>query len=191
MRSIIIKRRTLTLVILSILVIALLLYGWRGDILKKKNEVPGVEVNSRISDGSGFVDTVQPGQADNKINETISSEENFDFFVEYRLERERRRGQRVEYLREVINNEYSASEIRQKAQEHLLTASRNMEKEAELENLVRAKGFKDAAALVDEQMVTVIVAAASLSGSEALDIKELATRGTGVDVQNVLVIQRP
>ena len=87
-------------------------------------------------------------------------------------------------------NAHSAGETRQKAQEHLMAISRNMEKEFELENLIKAKGFKDAAVLVDDRAVTVIVAAASLPAEESQRIKELVSKGTGVELQNIVVIHK-
>lgn len=194
MLSIFIKKRVMTLIVFSIIGMALLFLGWRADVLKKKNTVPEVKVSRPVSGAVSFGGAGRPAQEDSIMSGTgvkSASRDASDFFIEYRLERERTRGQRVEYLREVINNGNSANEIRQKAQEHLLAISRNMEKEVELESLVRAKGFKDAAALVDERSVTIIVAAASLSGDETVRIKELASRGTGVEAQNIVVIPRP
>jgi stage III sporulation protein AH len=110
--------------------------------------------------------------------------------VEYKLERERTRGQSVEWLREVINNNNSTSETRQKAQEHLMAISRNMEKEIELESLLKAKGFKDAAVLVDDRAVTVVVGAAHLSAGESSQITDLIARGTGVDSKSIVIVTK-
>lgn len=194
MLSIIIKRRTLTLLALSVAGLTLLFLGWRGDLLEKKATIPGMQVNRSATGGVSFESNGQTMFGENKAGEIkakTAAREGSDFFVEYRLERERTRGQRVEWLREVINNANSAVETRQKAQEHLMTISRSMEKEVELENLIRAKGFKDAAVLVDERAVTVIVAATNLSNEEAVRITDLVSRGTGVEAQNVVIIPKP
>lgn len=191
MLSIIIKRRTLTLIALSVAGLILLFLGWRGNLPEKKTTTPGLQVSQPATGGGS---NGQSMFGENKAGENrakTSAREGSDFFVEYRLERERTRGQRVEWLREVINNANSTVETRQKAQEHLMTISRSMEKEVELENLIRAKGFKDAAILVDDRSVTVIVAATNLSNEEAIRMTDLVSRGTGVEAQNVVIIPKP
>lgn len=193
MLSIFIKKRTLTLVALSGIGLALLCLGWRGDLLEKKATVPGIQVSQPTTGGVGFESAGQSLFGENKAGEIkakTADREGSDFFVEYRLERERTRGQRVEWLREVINNANSSGETRQKAQEHLMAISRSMEKEVELESLIRAKGFKDAAVLVDDRAVTVIVAATNLSTEEAARIIDLVSRGTGVETQNIVIIPK-
>lgn len=193
MTSIIIKKRTLTLVVLGLAGLVLLLLSWRGDLLKKDAPVPGAPVSAPVTGAVNFENGGRPVFEDNKTDvagEGKAAGGESDFFVEYRLERERTRGQRVEWLREVINNDNSAAETRQKAQEHLMVISRNMAKEIELENLIRAKGYKDAAVLVDDRAATVIVAVKSLSAEEAARITGLVSRGTGVDSKNIVIITK-
>lgn len=193
MIPIIIRKRTLTLVAVGLIGITLLFLGWRGNLLEKKMVVPGTPVISPVAEEAGSGGTGQPGSGMEQFGKTVTNPtvaEEHDFFVDYRLERERTRGQRVEWLREVINNANSAGETRQKAQEHLLAISRSMEKEVELENMIKAKGFKDAAVLVDERSVTVIVESERLAAGDSASIKELVSRGTGVDPQNVVIITR-
>lgn len=186
MLSIIIKRRTIILTALSLAGLTILFLGWRGDLLEKRNTVSEVQ-DTRSATGMVNIESVGWSVAEEK---SATGETGEDFFVEYRLERERTRGQQVEWLREVINNADLPTETRQKAQEHLMAISRFMAKEVELENLIRAKGYKDAVVLVDERAVTVIVAADGMSSAETTGIADLVSRGTGVEVQNIVIITR-
>jgi stage III sporulation protein AH len=192
MVAVIVKKRLFFLTILGLAGLTLLFLGlWGGVSIKAP--VPGVEVNSTNTgevsiEGSGKTTSLE-GQLNNPVSQ-IEANKNQDFFIDYRLERDRTRGQQVEWLREVINNPGTAGETRQKAQEHLMAISRSMEKESELENLIRAKGFTDAAVMVDEGTATAIVAADSLSSVEAAAISELVSRGTGMDLQKITVINK-
>lgn len=112
------------------------------------------------------------------------------FFVEYRLERERARGRTVEWIREIIDNPNSSEEVLKKAQERLLLLDYNLNKEIELENLIRASGYDDAAVLVEENSVTVVVRAESLTPEEMTRISEMVSRGTGVAAQNIVVVAK-
>lgn len=193
MRSVLIRKRTLSLIILSLAGLFLLFLGWRGDLLDKKAAQPGLQVSGPSGQGHGYENSepgTLAGQAGNEQVRAAAPDDGSDFFVEYRLERERTRGQRVEWLREVINNSSSSAETRDKAQDHLLSISRNMEKEVELENLLRAEGFRDAAVFVDERAVNVVVAAEKISAEEKARAADLAARRTGVDRANISVIAR-
>ncbi|MFX4260974.1 SpoIIIAH-like family protein [Pelotomaculum propionicicum] len=191
MFSIIIKRRTLTLIIMSICGILLLVAGLRGGLFEKKSP-EGMPVSQPAVGGVSIEEAAPQPIFESKAEEGGAGEatESYDFFVEYRLERDRTRGQRIEWLREVINNGNSAGETRQKAQEHLLDISSKMEKEIELENLLRAKGYKDAAVMADDRAVTVIVTSDKLSAGESAEINSLVSRRTGVDAQNIVIIPK-
>lgn len=195
MIPIIIRKRTLILIALALLGITLLFFSWQGCFSKKELAVSGTPATSPAGQegvpGPGAPTVGGAGQSSKIITSAAApAVEEQDFFVDYRLERGRMRGQRVEWLREVINNINSTDDTRQKAQEHLMAISRSMEKEVELENLIRAKGFKDAAVLVDERSVTVIIESDRLANEELSSITGLVSRGTGVDPQNVVVIPR-
>lgn len=192
MFSVIIKRRTLTLVFMGLLGLLLLFAGLRGGLFEKKSPDQGIPVSQPTAGDVSIEDATPQTFFENKAKEAAAGEpdESTDFFVEYRLERDRTRGQRIEWLREVINNADSAAETRQKAQEHLLAISSKIEKELELENLLRAKGFKDAAVIADERAVTVIVTSDKLSAGESAEINSLVSRRTGVDAQNIVIIPK-
>lgn len=192
MRSIIVKKRTLALLAFGLAGLTLLFLGWRGDLVEKKEALPGLKVSGPVSREATFESSSSGplGRADQENTKTAGVKDVSDFFVEYRLERERTRGQRVEWLREVINNTGSSAESRQKAQDHLMSISRNMEKEVELENLIRASGYRDAAVFVDERAVSVVVAAEKLSAEESGRISELVSKRTGMEPKNISVIAK-
>ncbi|OPY57532.1 MAG: Stage III sporulation protein AH [Pelotomaculum sp. PtaU1.Bin035] len=193
MKAVIINKKMLSLISLSVIAIAVLFLCWSGN-LGEKTTVPGLQV-SRPAAGEVRIngsDAVLPEWGGvSGITGKLNAKESPDFFVEYRLEKERTRGQRVEWLREVINNANSAGETRQKAQENLMSISSSMEKEVEMENLIKAKGFSDAAVLVGDRIVTVIVEAASLATDEAVRLADMVSKGTGVEDNNIVIINKP
>ena len=112
------------------------------------------------------------------------------FFVDLKIERDRARGWCAASLKEVIRDESSSNEMKQKAQQELISLARNMSKELELEGLIKAKGYQDAAVMLENQVVTVIVAAPRLSGEEAGSLVELISKAAGVDAKNVMLVQK-
>ncbi len=192
MFSVIIKRRTLTLILAGTCGVLLLLAGLKWGLFEQKNPGRDMPVElPAVSDVNIEDVTPQPFlAAETEGPDSNGPDKSSDFFVEYRLERERTRGQGIEWLREVINNDKSALEIRQKAQERLLAISSKMEIETELESMLKAKGFRDAAVITDERVVTVIVTADRLTASESGEINSLVSLKTGVDAQNIVIISK-
>jgi stage III sporulation protein AH len=112
------------------------------------------------------------------------------FFVEYRLQRERARGQQVEILREIINSPSSAGDTRQVAQDQLLGISRSVAKEARVENLLKARGYRDAVVCVDQKGVTVVVESPGLNSPEEARLIELVSRETGFGEQGIIIVPK-
>jgi stage III sporulation protein AH len=123
--------------------------------------------------------------------DVLSTGGNSDFFVDYRLERERTRGQQIELLRELINNPQADEASRRSAGDRWLAIVNAMGVETELENLIRAKGFADAVVFIQEKTTVVVVKAAELSQPEAARIMDLAVRATGMKLDAVTLVVKP
>ncbi len=113
------------------------------------------------------------------------------FFIEYRMQRDRARGQQTDLLREIVNNGNSTEEVRKEAQKRLLQISQLLEKEMEIENMIRAKDIKDAVVFLQEKNATVIVQAQKLSAQEEETIKTIVQRVAGTKDTETVVIPKP
>lgn len=186
MRTVLIRKRFLLAGLWALLGLSLLWAGWQGwpeaDKRRGEGEVPAAGLTQSVE---RFVTPPPSSQA-----KEATSKEDMSFFVDYRLDRERARSRQLEVLREVINSPQSSAETRKAAQEKLLALSQGMTQEVEVENLIRAKGFKDAAVYLDGKGATVVVQSPHLTPEEARRIADLVTRSTGVPEQNVVIIPR-
>lgn len=200
------SKRFWLLGLLTIIGVALLAVGWRGGVdnlavIKEgvqktsgniQNNRPGNTPNDHLvkpdSTPSGNAVQVKQQEASDEVNEALK--QGSGFFVEYRLERERSRGHQIEIAREIINNNNSDQEIRKKAQEQLYVISNNLQKELDVESLIRAKGFKDAVVFLEGQTVTVVIQAKELSQEDAIKVTDLVSRSTQVNPQNIVIIPK-
>jgi stage III sporulation protein AH len=114
-----------------------------------------------------------------------------DFFVDFRLERERTRGQQLEYLREMINNTKVDEEARKTAARDWLELTRQIGKELELEGLIKAKGWSDCVVFLQDKACTVVVKAEKLAQAEAARVGDIIVRGTGLAPQAISISARP
>ncbi len=113
-----------------------------------------------------------------------------DFFVDFRLERERTRGQQLEYLREMINNTKVDEGSRKSAAAQWLDLTKQIGKELELEGLIKAKGWPDCVVFIQAQSCTVVVKAEKLTQSDAARVGDIVVRGTGLAPQAISISAR-
>lgn len=169
------------LLLLTLVAVALISIGYAGF-------GQGGPAETTSSDNASYIE--QGG--DLAQEPTASPNDSSEFFIEYRLERERTRGQQVEWLREITNNPNADAETRKKAQEQLYNLSQNVGKEMETENLIRAKGFDDAVVLLQhDKAATVVVRVKELTTDDAAKIADLVARNTGIPPSNIIIISKP
>jgi stage III sporulation protein AH len=113
-----------------------------------------------------------------------------EFFVDCRLDRDRIRSQQIETLKEIADQPNSSSDVRDTAQRDLIDLTATMAKETELESLVMARGFQDAAVLILPRSATVVVQARSVAPAEVDQIRSLVVKTTGLDSSSVFVIPK-
>lgn len=112
----------------------------------------------------------------------------YDFFEDYRLERDRARSQRTEILTEMIEDQNSDPEVRKRAQDELLKATGRIELELKAEYLIKAKDISDAVVMLSDGQADVVVKAEELSQAQAAQIGDIVTRVCGVPVQKVTIL---
>lgn len=119
--------------------------------------------------------------------ETWEPDEFKEFFIEYRLQRDRVRAGEVEMLNQMISNPNITPEGKKNAEEQLLGIIRVMEQELLVENMLKAHGHKDAVFFFRDGMANVVVQAGELTDKEFLQISEMVSNVTGVKMEKVMV----
>lgn len=113
-----------------------------------------------------------------------------DYFIEYRLQRDRVRSQEIKMLESIVDNPNSTAEARQEAQRRLLDITAEMEQELELEAVLEAKGYAETVVFIQKDQVTVVANIADLSPEEATRIADVVSRSTGKGLPDIVIIPR-
>ena len=113
-----------------------------------------------------------------------------DFFIEYRLEREKIRSERSDLLRESIKNAKN-DDSRAHAQEIVLKMITEKQKETEMESLIKARGFSDSLVFIRENSVNAIVKTNSLSKEEVIQIADVISRVAGIKIEDISISAKP
>ena len=192
MYSLIINKKTLYIIaalFLGICLLTIVCLNLPGKLVKMKQTgetAPQANISSKETSTPGEPLILNSDQTRTDSNDSCSK-----FFIEYRLDRERANGRQIEMLHEIIDSPSSSSQIRQEAQEKLLFLSEKLAREGELEHLISARGFLDSTVCIEENnKITIIVQAPSLSVQDEEEIRQLVTWGTGVEGQNIIILAK-
>ena len=128
----------------------------------------------------------------NSDNSTASGDlsENQDYFTSTALDRQQARDEALDVLKMVAESSESSQEAKSAAQEKISKIAVDIQNEANIETLVKAKGFEDCVAIISDGSVSVIVSADSLQASEAAQILTIVYETTGVNPENVSIINK-
>lgn len=110
------------------------------------------------------------------------------FFAAYRSDREATRESEFLYLDAIISSETSSAEAKTAAEEQKLDLVERMEKELQLETLVKSKGFEDAIVTVSDSGVNVVVGAAEVTDAQAAQIYDIVQSETTFKAADVKII---
>jgi len=113
-----------------------------------------------------------------------------DFFVEYRLDRERLRSQQSEFLEDIIRDPAVDSVTRKEVNDRLLKLNTTAEQELNIENMIKAKGYEDAIAIVHDGCVDIIIKAGSLLGEDVATIGSIAVKNTGINLEHIVIMNK-
>ncbi|HBT20437.1 MAG TPA: hypothetical protein DEA47_03610 [Peptococcaceae bacterium] len=155
-----------------------------GDTVKKEKMVKETEKNDRVS-----AQSVPPSME--LVENDIQNKDTEEFFINYRMERDRIRGQQMELLQKIISDPNSDVQMKKEAQRKLIQLTENMEKEMQLESLIKAKGFKEAVLFIQPGSATVIIKKdGELTEEDAAKVADMVSKVTGFDYSDIVVVPK-
>ncbi|MEL7564232.1 MAG: SpoIIIAH-like family protein [Dehalobacterium sp.] len=184
-------------IILSLLFVCFIWFGYLAlglNSIFNKDENDPVETGTINEASVSEIDLERQVGSDTPLNDSeviALGEKNSpiydDYFVNYRIEREKIRSQQIELLREIVDNPNSVSEVRKNAQEKMLTITQNMENELKLENLIKAKNYQDAVVLIQPESVMVVVKILELAAGDGTKIADMVANTTGHSYEDIII----
>lgn len=195
------KKRQLILAMLIIALGAAVYLNWQfadnGSILTATTQVEGQD-SSNSEKALGDTTYVNTNADQNAQNAENSSQDNKDngmtpsateYFSSARLARKQARDNANETLKTTIDNPNATDDVKKSAVDESAKIAANIEAEANIESMVKAKGFKDCMAYVENNQCTVNVFTTGLLDSEAIIIKDIVSSQTGVSSSNIKIVE--
>ena len=114
-----------------------------------------------------------------------------DYFSTARLNRQQARDSALTLLQDAAANEDADETVRTQLAEAIETMANSTVSEAQIENLVTAKGYTDCVAFLSEDSASVVVSAVEggLTEADVAPIAESVTDGTGLPTSSIKVIE--
>ncbi len=138
------------------------------------------------------------GYGDNNMDDNYSDSQNAsgdaqnknDYFTSTALDRKEARDEALDVLKMVTESQEATEEAKAEAQAKISKIAVDIQNEANIETLVKAKGFEDCVAIISDNAVSVIVSAESLQAAEAAQILSIVYETTGINPENISIINR-
>lgn len=137
------------------------------------------------------------GYGDNNMENNYSDsqttgggQENNNYFTAAALDREEARDEALDVLKLVTQSEEATEEAKAEATAKISKIAVDIQNEANIESLVKAKGFEDCVAVISEDAVSVIVKAESLKAAEAAQILTIVYETTGISPERISIINK-
>ena len=139
--------------------------------------------------GYGENNMVDAGAAANGGADAASADAGY--FTAAELSRKQTRDEAIEVLQSVVRDTDEGSEEHASALSGISGIAVNMEREANIESLVEAKGFSPCVAVVNGDRASIVVSHdAELTGADNARICTIVYEQTGILPQNVTIIRK-
>ncbi|MEQ2443522.1 SpoIIIAH-like family protein [Pseudoflavonifractor intestinihominis] len=126
-------------------------------------------------------------QTENSASETGSS----NYFDSARLNRQQARDSALSLLQEAAGDENADQAMKDEANASIQTMASVTVSEAQIENLVTAKGYADCVAFIGDNSVSVVVSnnGLGLTDADVAKITEIVTDETGMEASQIKIIE--
>lgn len=145
---------------------------------KSDNKSDGVEI------GTG----APSGGASYAGGET--KEDDDAYFAASVVSRQRARDEAMEVLRSVVDNSDTVESVKTQALGDISRIALDMEREANIETLIKSKGFEECVAVVSGTTANIIVKSDGLMPNEIAKITEIVYEQAGIDPSNLRIVEK-
>ena len=112
------------------------------------------------------------------------------YFASSILSREQARDEAIEVLKTVVNNEAALESAKETALGDIARIAGEIEVEANIETLIKSKGFEECIAVVTGPNANIIVKSDGLLQNELSQIKEIVYEQAGIDPVNIKIVEK-
>ncbi|NLK44906.1 MAG: SpoIIIAH-like family protein [Tissierellia bacterium] len=151
-------------------------------------------IDELVLDPTDHVDIIETTMdEESDVLETMYSDalkDTKNYFVEYRLSRDKLRATLVDRLDEIVKNENTSEAVRADAQREIIKLGNNSEIELQIEGLIKSKGYDDAIVFITNKDIKIVVSAPELGEQDMVKILEIVKSETDFDTNDIKIMKK-
>ena len=140
-------------------------------------------------DGYKGYDKPNDSQEEQK-NDNTPTDQTGTYFSATQVSRQRARDEALEVLQSVVDNKESSETVKTEALAGITAIADEIQKEANIESLITAKGFEQCVAVLSGEKVQIVVKAEELQPAQIAQINEIVYAQTGIAPTGVTIINK-
>ena len=129
-----------------------------------------------------------PGETDDVT--PSGNEEETTYFAASQIERQRARDEAIEVLQGVVDDADALDSAKEQALADIAAIAATIEKEANIESLIKAKGFEECVAVINGDKANIIVKSEGLQPNQLSQILEIVYLQADILPENVTIAER-
>ena len=194
-------KRNMVVAVMAVLVCSAVALNWMytgkevqdasGKLLGEAQLVSGSGADGRAEDG-GAQEGADPAAAGDAgaLTDEGAVYAGSDYFASARLTRQQARDNALSLLQEAAGQEDADAAVANEASEGIQALASCTLKEAQIENLVTAKGYADCVAFMGDESVSVVVSTKSgdLTAEDVAKITDITMTETGFPAGNIKIM---
>lgn len=173
------------------LVLMLFVAGYIQYSYKNSSSLATGDERSEESGDSVYVGNDIPFDEEESASGTLDDENTApidDYFAQARLDKQVSLSRDSDSLQQITEDVNADKETKEKAYAQLMKMTENSKKEANIETLIKEKGFEDVLVLFgDDESLDILVKAPSLTSAEVAQISDIVSRQANIDLSKVYV----
>lgn len=146
-----------------------------------------VIMNYVLADTGDIINPTESVNVEGDMGDTYVED---TYFASSVLSREQARDEAIEVLKTVVNNEAALAEAKEAALSDIARIADDIEAEANIETLIKSKGFEECIAVVTGANASIIVKSDGLLQNELSQIKEIVYEQAGIDPVNIKIVEK-
>jgi stage III sporulation protein AH len=135
----------------------------------------------------GITPTKEVALPDEEVEEDVSAE---SYFASAIIDRERARGEALEVLVSITEDEEASETAKTDAFTQMERIANETSWEIDIENLVKAKGFEECVAIINDDNANIVVSSDGLTPGEVAQIKEIVYLEASIQPKSVKIIEK-
>ena len=127
------------------------------------------------------------GEAIN-VNTDVAKPTAAEYFADARKSREESRAEAVQTVKDLLNDVKATEEQKATATAEVITITKAIEQESNIESLIKAKGYADCIVYIANGSCSVVVQSEALTVQDTAKISQVVTAQSDISAQNINIV---